>query len=73
MVWKAATSKKQSADSILPPFLFDWDDADLESDQLMPSLGDLMQDTDLRENQQILDAIVMQLQPQDVGPQFWEL
>ena len=49
ILWKEQTPKAKK-DSVLPPFLLDWDETELELNQSIPDLGDLMRDPGIVED-----------------------
>ena len=70
ILWKEATPKERQ-EEVLPPFLLDWEDADLGPDQSMSNLEDLMQGAENMEDQQSLGPTVVQSQPQYDEAQQW--
>ena len=56
---------------MLPPFLYDWEDADLEPGQSMPNLEDLMRDSKIMEDQQFPGPTAEKSQLQYDEAQQW--
>ena len=69
-MWKEATPKPRE-EEVLPPFLLDWEDADLEPGQSMPNLEDLMRSADHMADQQSPGPTAAQSQPQYDEAQQW--